>query len=172
MNGLMKNSIQKRIGKLENPEVEDIRPDISAQVETVCCKFNSSIIRLKEVLRSIKNDKFDKSMLNEEGQDALIDILDSIENKVIGLRKAFEEFYDHYNQLVGAGCRVSSWAKTCLKNANSASLDMSKNFGLEREKIMGSFYDSLPSNVRLGKSPVFGGKNSPNISKYIATLIS
>ena len=63
-----------------------------------------------------------------------------------------------------------SGLRHCLKNANDATSDLAGQVEEEREKIMGRFYDALPSHVRLGDGPIFGGDNSPDIGDYLSSI--
>lgn len=174
MNAPMKSSVlQKKLGQLEGgPDIKVFAPDISADVESICCMFNAYVLDVRSFLLNILQDEFDKSMLNEKGETALLDMLDRIETQVETHRASFMEFHEEYKQLIKLGCKANSWAKGCLKNANSATTDLVKNFDMERERVLNHFYDSLPTHVRLGSAPIFGGGASPDIGEYLSSVVS
>ena len=132
--------------------------------------FNAHVLDIKGFLLSILQDGFDNTMLNEKGESALLEMLDRLEVQVKSLRESFIGFQEEYKQLIKVGCKINSWAKTCMKNANSATADMVKNFDIERERIMNHFYDSLPPHVRLGSAPIFGETAAPDIGEYLSSV--
>jgi hypothetical protein len=171
----MKNAVlQKKLHALEQPEISSISPDISLHVQSKCTDFNSRVLNIRQAILTIANeiaiDGFDKTMLNQNGEEALIDFFDDAEALVHATRAGFERFYAEYEQLLKTGCRVDRWSKIAVKNANDATRDALRNFVIDREQVMERVYDALPSHIRLGNSRVFGHKKSPKIRDYIAAI--
>ncbi len=46
---------------------------------------------------------------------------------LIETRQEFEKFRNAYEQLISAGCQVSGFARTCIKNADNATTNSAKN---------------------------------------------
>jgi len=173
MKSSMKNTpLHKKLHQLHEHEIDGIKPDISIQVEAMCGGFNSRVLEVRNFMLSITSDKIATDMLSRKGEAALIDVLDSVQEHIEKNRSSFEDFHADCKQLIAAGCLIGAWAKSCLKNADGATRDAVKNFEIDRKKIMDYFYDSLPSSVRLGKAPIFGGVDSKNVGNYLSSLLS
>ena len=167
---MKRSALQKKLAAIEVEESHDFSPDITNQVEAACTHFNSYVLKIRETLLNLRSDTFDASLLNTAGEKYLLDFFDRMENNIEKMRADFEEFLFEYKKMTEAGCKVAPFAKTCVSNAKSATRDLVFHFEADRQLIMDKFYDAVPTNVRLGQSPVFGTSDSLNIQVYLDGL--
>ncbi len=84
MNAPMKSAaLQKELNRLDDDAAAapaKIQPDITAQVEYECTRFNSRILNIRNIMQSIRADGFDASMLDQKGEKALEEALDAMGN--------------------------------------------------------------------------------------------
>lgn len=163
-------ALQQTLIELDRLQDGGMQPDITNHAERICTAFNSFILGTKQILFEMKKEQFDAQNLSQSDAESILEVLDEIEENAEENLARFLEFYEITNKHIESGCNITDFAKTCLKNAYDAHVDMPRHVAEEREKIMNGYWDTIPEGERLGNSPIFGSSNAPSISDYLDKL--
>lgn len=148
----------------------EIRPNISAAVVNECTRINTRILNVRNLVLSITAEGFSPELLNRKGEREVEKMLQHAKKYLQSTKAQFDKFLGEYQHLLRAGCIADGFAQSYVKNAQIATKHALAEFAEQRSIVMGKFYDSLPDNKRLGKSPIFGLPDSPSIRGHLASI--